>query len=904
MPWPGTVVTGGGVAPLAAAVARVAPTVSGRGRRARPAVAADAGRGGPRPRARRRARRAWGDVGHRRHAAAVRGPRPRPHQRCRPGPACRPRWAHWPGTGLRGGRPRPGRRHLPRAGDQCPAGVSDLVGVGGCGTRVLLGRAVTDLLDGYAAGLDTLLRAGAEVAGATAADVVADLLDARATAPRRRRRARREHRTGRRTAASAGRERHARRGHRRGGGRQRRRRRCWAGPRLLTSLRIARARSAGCWMAGMAGMAGMVLVARRPSVGGRGRTRWRTGRGPTRCCDRWRARPPPGGPGRSVRLAADPALERVLLAAIGGPDDGAAEPDPVLRRAPRRPHPPRRGGLRGGRCHRARRCPGRGRRRPLGRAGLAAPVSTSPACPAGSCPSGSTPRPWPRCLRRVARFFAEFDDAGRGPRPVGAGRRPDEGMRWRLVDGATVFETCRDIPADFDAFVARVDVAEGISLMADYLGGRRVTVPAGRRRHDATGRAQPLPPAAQLPGGLGWRTHRRLQGRARRARRRPAPPAPGERCTAPTVLRSSTTASLTFARSETATLVRCEGRQLFALPPCWARLRPRRRCRGPRTAARGGLPAVLHDDVRQPRGLLRGTGVPHRAPAGTRARPGRSLDPHGRWTPAATAPSAARRPGSGAATTARRGRRRRPARVPPRPGRPVKVAVTGATGLVGGQVVEAALAAGHEVVARDRPGSRARTPGRRRATTCERRTRGLTDHAALVGALRAATALVHCAAVYAFGADRAAEVDRVNTDGTRAVLRGCRRRRGAAGRRHVVLGDPRVEHAAARPAPSTTTSATNPPRPTTRARSPRRRSALETGARHGIPVVLALPTVVLGGPFTRLAPEQRDRAALPARPHPQHLPRRVQRRRRPRRRRRARRPARARWRRRALPARR
>ena len=30
--------------------------------------------------------------------------------------------------------------------------------------------------------------------------------------------------------------------------------------------------------------------------------------------------------------------------------------------------------------------------------------------------------------------------------------------------------------------------------------------------------------------------------------------------------------------------------------------------------------------------------------------------------------------------------------------------------------------------------------------------------------------------------------------------------------------------------------------------------ALETGQRHGIPVVLALPTVVLGGPFTRLAP--------------------------------------------------
>src|SRR5690606_78056 len=43
-------------------------------------------------------------------------------------------------------------------------------------TRVLIGRAVTDLLDAYAAGLATLLGAAPEVAGADPADVATDLL--------------------------------------------------------------------------------------------------------------------------------------------------------------------------------------------------------------------------------------------------------------------------------------------------------------------------------------------------------------------------------------------------------------------------------------------------------------------------------------------------------------------------------------------------------------------------------------------------------------------------------------------------------------------------------------------------------------------------------------------------------
>lgn len=49
-------------------------------------------------------------------------------------------------------------------------------------------------------------------------------------------------------------------------------------------------------------------------------------------------------------------------------------------------------------------------------------------------------------------------------------------LRWRHLDGSVVFETSRVVAAAFADFVARVEVAEGISLMADYVGGRRVAI--------------------------------------------------------------------------------------------------------------------------------------------------------------------------------------------------------------------------------------------------------------------------------------------------------------------------------------------------------------------------------------------------------------------------------------------
>ncbi|MGV1010243.1 MAG: hypothetical protein ACOYBY_16825 [Dermatophilaceae bacterium] len=80
-----------------------------------------------------------------------------------------------------------------------------------------------------------------------------------------------------------------------------------------------------------------------------------------------------------------------------------------------------------------------------------------------------------------------------------------EGLRWTRHDGAVVFRTEREIGARFADFVARVDVAEGISLMADYVGGRRVSVTAdeaGRPVRQAERNVYlPQPNAAAAFGG-------------------------------------------------------------------------------------------------------------------------------------------------------------------------------------------------------------------------------------------------------------------------------------------------------------------------------------------------------------------------------------------------------------------
>ena len=146
-----------------------------------------------------------------------------------------------------------------------------------------------------------------------------------------------------------------------------------------------------------------------------------------------------------------------------------------------------------------------------------------------------------------------------------------EAMHWRMLDGAVVFETSRVVAADFAQFVARVDVAAGISLMADYLGGRRVPVSVdgqGRVVRQAERNLYlPQPNYLAIWGGepidvckielveradteqrLLWRTIDSLNGSAR-----------------------WDDGSLTFTDLGTeGTRVTVRGRQLFTLPPAWS----------------------------------------------------------------------------------------------------------------------------------------------------------------------------------------------------------------------------------------------------------------------------------------------------------------------------------------------
>jgi dihydroflavonol-4-reductase len=182
----------------------------------------------------------------------------------------------------------------------------------------------------------------------------------------------------------------------------------------------------------------------------------------------------------------------------------------------------------------------------------------------------------------------------------------------------------------------------------------------------------------------------------------------------------------------------------------------------------------------------------------------------------------------------------------------VKIAITGATGMVGGQVVRAALESGHEVRAVTRDAS-AGVVLRFGGQPVERVTAALTDRSGLTTALAGCDALVHCAALYAFGDGRAQEVAQVNADGTQTVLDAAADagvRRAVVTSSSVTCGSSSVprarseaDHLGTEPVPAYYAS-----------KAAQEEVALETAQRRGIPVVLALPTVILGGPFGRLAP--------------------------------------------------
>jgi hypothetical protein len=405
--------------------------------------------------------------------------------------------------------------------------------------RVVVGRAVTDLVDGYAASLATLLTAVPEVAGAEAADVCVDLLahipvdlvvvDA--------------------LEPSVGAD----------GARLRR---VIRDESLVVATDPVLADTATAALLGQDRSASR-LVARAverldASTGGTvGDLRPVTGSGVSSPSPRLRA--------AARALCAEPRLERVLHAAVGPTgDDQPDQGDPVLAalRAVLTPLVEGAGDAAGevalegilalvhGLAH--------------SRQSWATNLDKD-AVDRREVPLGFDPAAYPHdAYAWLPDFLAPFEDL---VRDLPANQ---DGMRWRLVDGATVFAIEREVRADFDAWVARVDVGAGISLMADYLGGRRVPVD-GAPDPDVTWQAERnlyLPQPNYLAP---WGAHPIDVCKIEQVERR----ADLHRLTWRTVHSPNGSAtfddgSLTFARAPAGVRVTVTGRQQFSLPPAWA----------------------------------------------------------------------------------------------------------------------------------------------------------------------------------------------------------------------------------------------------------------------------------------------------------------------------------------------
>jgi hypothetical protein len=322
----------------------------------------------------------------------------------------------------------------------------------GADARVVIGRAVTDLVDAYAGCLDTLLRVLPEVAGCEPADVAVDVL--RHLAPQLA--------VVDATVTSGGAD----------------------GNRLLDARQTDTVVVATDPLLADAILAALLgvdrstsrLVERAIDVLGPPQGRVEGDLEPFAAVERAH----PLATRAARRAARDPRLGRVLSAATGGPDAGSAPADAVLA------------GVRPVVTEAVRAATD-----PVGQAALVGLLGVVGALTEGGHAWAAT-MDKDRVDRRVvplgfdpgAHPDADYDGLpghlGAVDAVVDALPRPadEEGLRWCIVDGATVFEVSRVVAADFDAWVERVDVAEGISLMADYIGGRRVRVGEDPARED------------------------------------------------------------------------------------------------------------------------------------------------------------------------------------------------------------------------------------------------------------------------------------------------------------------------------------------------------------------------------------------------------------------------------------
>src|SRR5580765_245422 len=449
------------------------------------------------------------------------------------------------GAGLHGRTPRGRSYSIVDLGDELePAPVPEASvlsgrpiakGWAGATTRVVIARAVTDLMDGYAGSLATLLAAAPEVAEAEDADVGTDLaaylpvdlvvVDA--------------------LAAAVGAD----------GGRR---------PRLLDSRTLVVATDPVLADTATAALLGQDRSSSRVvqrAIARRG--------SPTGAIEGSLA-PLPGvsGPPPRLReaaraLATEPRLGRVLAAAVGGPDVGAEPDDAVL------------GALwsfltplidAAGQADQALALEAVLTAAHLlahGRVAAATGLAKD-AVDRREVPLGFDPADHHTAYDELQDLVSSIEDLLDGL-PANA-----DGMRWRAVDGATVFEMSRHIRAPFDAFVARVDVGAGISMMADYLGGRRIVVPGGpdpaRVRQAERNLYLPQPNYLAIWGGLPIDVCKiELVERGPDRHR-----LTWQTISSPNGSATYDDGSLTFDRVPDGVVATVRGRQRFALPPAWA----------------------------------------------------------------------------------------------------------------------------------------------------------------------------------------------------------------------------------------------------------------------------------------------------------------------------------------------
>lgn len=179
----------------------------------------------------------------------------------------------------------------------------------------------------------------------------------------------------------------------------------------------------------------------------------------------------------------------------------------------------------------------------------------------------------------------------------------------------------------------------------------------------------------------------------------------------------------------------------------------------------------------------------------------------------------------------------------------MRVAVTGANGLLGAHVVRALLVAGHDPVAVVRARSDLRGLCGVDVPIARADTRSGPD---LRRAIDGAEVVVHCAALYSYSTD-AATLERANVEGTREVMAAA----ADAGVRRVVLTSSSVTCGSS-PGPQQRdeTGALGDEWVPAYFRTKRQQEqvAAEAAAARNVELVVACPTVVLGGPDWRLVP--------------------------------------------------